>query len=559
MNGLTNTKNLTRAQEIVSVLARHGFGWLATELNLRKYLPFSERFGVSKEASPTDQPTHLRLAFEELGTTFIKLGQILSTRADLLSPEYINELSKLQDAAPPVPIGEITTIIQAELGQLPSEVFLDFDPTPLATASIGQVHTARLPSGERVVIKVQRPGVAQLVESDLKILRELAGLMTEYSAVGYQLDVLGLVEEFAFHLRCELNYIREGQNADRFRQAFANDPDLHIPQVFWDYTTERVIVLERLDGFKVDDFPAIKEAGIDQKNLAASSVRLMLEEIFVHGIFHADPHPGNLLVLPDGRFGMLDFGMIGRIDEGLQTSLTRLFLALSRGDSDRMIDELITTGIAPGRFNHKNLKRDLDHMIACYADRSIEDLAAARIFTEITGLARRHRLTLPSDMVLMAKVLSISEGLGGQLDSEFQFMPFARPYLERFWVHRYSPLRIKEKLFDGILELADFSLTFPHRFTRLITQIERGELGAQVEVRGIEHYLTETQGMVNRLAMSILVGALIVGLSQFMHMVTPDGFSEVFAGRFLGILFFVATILGFWLVINLIRSGRKMS
>jgi ubiquinone biosynthesis protein len=519
MNIVPSTKNLSRYQEIITVLARHGFGWLAAELKLRGLLPLAQRLSPTGVAESNVQATHLRLAFEELGTTFIKLGQVLSTRADLLSSEYIAELVKLQDATPPVPYEQIVAVFEAELAASPEDIFVAFDPTPIASASIGQVHAARLSGGEDVVVKIQRPGVAALVDRDLDILLDLAGLVAEHTDFGRDYDVLGLAQEFAFSLRCDLNYIREGQNADRFRQAFANDPDLHIPQVYWDYTTERVIVLEKLEGIKVNDLAALETADINRQRIAANSVRLMLEEMFVHGFFHADPHPGNLYVLADGRIGMMDFGMVGRLDEMLQESLTRLFLALSKGDSERMIDELITSGIAQGQINRKTLKRDLDHMIACYANGSVEDLAAARIFNELTGLAQRHHLQLPSDLVLMTKVMAISEGLGLQLDPDFQFIPFAQPYLERYWLQRHSPWQMGEKVVEGILEMTEFSLTFPRRLTRLVTQLERGELGAHVEVRGVERYLAEMQAMANRLAMSILIGALIIGLSQFMHWV----------------------------------------
>lgn len=554
MNALPNTKNLGRYREIITVLGQHGFDWLLAELRLRGFLPLKQQLGRNKEIEPSIQATHLRLAFEELGTTFIKLGQVLSTRSDLLPPEYISELVKFQDAAPSASYEQIAAVFEAELGTSPEKLFAEFDPRPLASASIGQVHAARLHSGEAVVVKIQRPGVAATVARDLDVLFDLASLMARHTSFGQDHDVTGLVQEFAFNLQCELNYVHEGQNADRFRRAFASDPDLYIPQVYWKYTTERVIVLERLCGIKVSDVAALEAADIDRKRVAASSVRLMLEEMFVHGFFHADPHPGNLYVLDGGKIGMLDFGMVGRLDETLQESLTRLFLALSKGDSGRMVDELLTMGIAPGQINRTTLKRDLDHMIACYANRSVEDLAAARIFNEMTALARRHHLRLPSDLVLMAKVMALSEGVGLQLDPDFQFIPFAQPYLQRFWLQRRSPRLVGEKVAEGVIEAAEFGLTLPRRLTRLVTQLERGELGTKVELRNLEQSLTRIEDLGNRLAMSILVGALIVGLSQFMHMVTPEGFLERYAGRFFGFLFFGATIMGFWLLLSFVRS-----
>lgn len=554
MKGLIpHTENLGRYREIAAVLTRHGFGWLFAESGT----PTMRRRVVGRgDVEPRTRAVHLRLAFAELGTTFIKAAQVLSTRSDLLPPEYIAELAKLQDAAPVVPYPQLRAVFEAERGAAPEQVFATFDPVPLATASIGQVHAATLPDGTEVVVKIQRPGVAAAVERDIAVLLELADLAAQHSSFGRENDARGLVEEFAFTLRCELSYLREGQNADRFRKAFADDPDLHIPRIYWDYTTERVLVMERLRGVKIDDVPGLVAAGLDPRRVAAASVRLMLEEIFAHGFFHADPHPGNLFVLADGRIGMLDFGMVGWLDDALQVTITRLFMALARGDSGRMLDELLASGIAQGEVNRAALARDLDHLIICYKDRAAQDLAAAHIFGELTGLARRHHLRLPSDLVLMTKVLAISEGTGLQLDPQFQFIPFARPYLERFWLEKRSPARLGRRVAEELVELADLGLALPRQLRRLLVQVERGELGARVEVRGLDRAVGALQGMVNRLAMSILVGALIVGLSQFLHMAAPAGVGD-YAGRFFGGLFVAVTVLGLWLLWGLLRSQRR--
>lgn len=557
MNVLPSSRNLSRYREIVSVLARHGFGWLLADTNLRGLLPLTQRLGRSDDVDPRNQAGHLRRALEELGTTFIKLGQVLSTRPDLLPPNYIAELSKLQEAAPPVPYEQIVAVFEAEMGARPEDVFTEFDPDPLAAASIGQVHAARLANGDDVVVKIQRPGVTVQVERDLNIFVELANLAARYSDQSQNYDLVGLADEFAFNLRCELNYVREGQNADRFREAFAGDPGIYIPTVYWDQTTERVIVLEQLRGLRINDLPALKAEGLDHQEIAANSVRLMLEEMFVHGFFHADPHPGNLYVLEDGRIGMMDFGMLGRLDQKLQESLTRLFVALSKGNSERVVDEFLATGITQGEVNRAVLKRDVDHLIACYIHRTAEELAAAQLFSEITALARRHHLRLPSDLMLMARVMAISEGIGLQLDPEFQFIPFARPYLEQFWLQRRSSRQMGEKMIEGIIDLTDFGLDLPRHLRRMVTQLEQGRLGAQVEIEGVDRYLGEMQRMVNRLSLTVLVGALIVGLSQFMHMVTPEGFIEQYASRFFGFSFLAAMVLGVWLLISLIRSGRS--
>ena len=548
------TRYLGRYREILSVFTRHGFGWLLAELGLTSLLPLGQRLSRSEQSAPLVQAVHLRQAFEELGATFVKLGQVLSTRSDLLPPEYIAELAKLQDAVPPVSFEWIEAVIQAELGATLQELFLEFDPEPLAAASIGQVHAAFLPHGEEVVVKVQRPGVAEEIEQDLAILLDLARIITEHTSFGRDYDVLSLAQEFAFNLRCELNYVREAENAEHFRALFQDDPDICIPRIHWRYTGERVLVMERMRGLKITDVDALDRAGVDRCQLAANFVRLMLEEMFVHGFFHADPHPGNVYVLEDGRIGLIDFGMMGRLDEALQEGLSRLFLAVAKGDSERVMDEMLFLGMLQGQVNKPALKRDLDHMITCYAHRSAQEIAAANLFSEITALARRHRLRMPADLVLMARVMAISEGIGLQLNPDFQFIPFSQPYLERYWLHRHSPLQVGEKIVEGMVDMTEFGLSFPRRFTRLVTLLEQGELGGQIEIRDMGRTLDRVQRMVHQLSASVLVGALIVGLSQFMHMVAPEGFLQEYAGRFFGFLFVIAIVLGFWLLISIVRS-----
>lgn len=553
---LPGTRNLGRYREIASVLARHGFGWLIGELGLGDLVPFSQRLGRAEKRESRTQPVRLRLAFEELGTAFIKVGQLLSTRPDLLPPEYIAELSKLQDATPPAPYAQVAVVLEAELGAPPEKIFATFDDKPLASASIGQVHTARLHSGEEVVVKVQRPGVDAAVERDLDVLTELAGLVESHTRFGSDYDVVGLADEFAFTLRSELMYGREGQNADRFREAFSEEPSSYVPRVYWDCTTDRVIVQERLRGIKVDNLAALESAGVDRKKLAADTVRLTLEQMFLHGFFHADPHPGNFFVLEDSSIGMMDFGMIGYLDDPLQGSLSRLFMALFKGDTEQMMDELLAMGVSRTQVNRVALKRDLDHMIILYKNSSAKELEAANIFNEMTGLARRHHLGLPSDLLLMAKVMAMSEGLGTRLDPDFQFVPFATPYFKRFWLAKRSPEKMKEKMAEGVAEMAELGITLPRHLRRFMTQAERGELGARVELSDMDRFLSVIQAMVNRLAVSILVGSLIVGLSLFLHMFAPESSSD-YAGWFFGISFIGAVFFGIWLLFGLLRSGRR--
>ncbi len=498
----TKSQHMSRYKEITSILSRNGFGGLLTELHLRGLLPWRER--LERKENPDTQAIRLRQTLEELGPTFIKLGQILSTRSDLLPPIYTQELEKLQDNAPSVPLEQITAVFLNELGQTPQQLFADFTPEPLATASIGQVHAARLADGSDVVVKIQRPGVAHTINCDLQILADMAQKVARYSKFGQTHDVEGMAQEFAFNLRCELNYSREGQNADHFRQLFAQDEDIHIPKIYWDYSSEQVIVMERLHGIKINDLAALDAAGLDRSEIAAKNVRLMLEQIFAHGFFHADPHPGNVYVLENGRIGLLDYGMVGRLDDRMQESLTRLFIALGQSDSERMMDELVQSGIAHSNVNRTALKRDLDHMIICYIDKSVANLSAARLFNELTSLARTHNMTLPSELIMMARTISISEGVSMSLDPDFQFVPFTRPYMQEYWLKKRSPIEINKKMLLGMVEMAEFGLTLPRRITRLTSQLEQGELGVKIDVRDLDQTMSQIQKMVNRLTIAIL-------------------------------------------------------
>ncbi|HEX7973644.1 MAG TPA: AarF/UbiB family protein, partial [Anaerolineales bacterium] len=328
-------------------LARHGLGWLVVQIGLGGLVPFQRGLlGHPPREEPYAKPEHIRMAFEELGATFIKLGQALSTRPDLLPDDYIDQLSRLQDAAPPVPHEQICKIVQDEFGQGPESLFVEFDPHPLASASIGQVHAAVLPTGQKVIVKVQRPGVAEKIKRDLEVLISIASWADANTAFGRQYNLTALVEEFAYTLQNELDYRREAHNADRFRRSFTGDEGVYIPKVFWEFTTDRILTLERVEGIKISEVEKLDGAGINRRKLAENAVRLMLREVFEFCFFHADPHPGNFFVRPDGSIALIDFGMVGSLDEPLQRTLLRIGLAVTRQDSGRLADEFYALGVA---------------------------------------------------------------------------------------------------------------------------------------------------------------------------------------------------------------------
>ncbi|MDI3340594.1 MAG: AarF/ABC1/UbiB kinase family protein [Sphaerobacter sp.] len=545
-----------RYTQIIAVLSRHGLSWLIDQLGLDSLIPVVRgRFRRAAPAPQHSQPEHLRLALEELGTTFIKLGQILSTRDDLLPPEYIAELSKLREHVVPVPTGAIVATIEASFGRPLAELYADFDPTPMAVASIGQVHAARLRDGTEVVVKVQKPGIAEQVEEDLAILTQLARFAQRRAPLAEAYDLVGLVEEFGWTLRSELDYLREGRNTDQFRRNFGDSPHVVIPIVYWDRTTARVITLQRLIGLRIDDIDALDRAGIDRKALAQRAAELVLKEIFLDRMFHADPHPGNFAVLPDGRIGVYDFGMVGRIDGATRDALLALVAAAVERDAERIIDALTRLGVV-GRDTHRAaLRRDIQHLIDHYYGLRLGEYRFADIVDDAMTVIRRFRLQLPVELSLLVKTLAMYEGVGKKLDPGFRPFAVAAPYVRRAMVERFLPwTRLPELLAvgDDTLRLVT---TAPRRVDRLLMRAEHGDLEVAMRVVESEELMRQTSVLVNRLIAAILTAASLISLSLVMTVYHPPWLIP-WLGPLVGAGIVVTLIVGLALAIQVLRGGR---
>lgn len=377
-----------------------------------------------------------------------------------------------------------------------------------------------------MIVKVQRPGVADVVEKDLAVLADLAHLAATRMGLGEYYDLEEWVAEFAYTLRNELDYTREGNNADRLRRNFADEPALHVPQVYWHLSTPRVLTMEELRGVKINNLAGLDAAGLDRRRVAENSVRIMLTEVFQHGFFHADPHPGNFFILPDNVIGLIDFGMVGQLDESLRNALLRLTLALTRKDSDRLVDELLDLGVAPKRVQRQVMKRDLSHLVARYYDLPIGEWAAGQMFNDVMAIAFRHRLRLPTDLILLIRVIAMSEGLGAQLDPEFNLLTFAEPYLKRFWLQSRGPTYLAHKIATGMVDLTELGLDLPQYLRRLVGQMARGEVTVTTRHEGLNEFIAELNRVANRLAMSILVAALIISVGLLMLIYHPPGWER---------------------------------
>ncbi len=432
--------SLARARQIARVLERHHLWHVIELIALEHMVPTGHQGPQSRQTSKMVAPRDLRMALEELGPTFMKLGQVLSTRADLLPPEFQTELAQLQDRAPVVPTEAVIAIIEDELGQPVDESFASFEGVPLATGSIGQAHLATLADGTEVVVKVRRPGAVEQIDEDLKLLHRLAAVASGRLGATDGWDLVGVVREFDASLREEVDYLHEGHNAERFEQNFQRSNHLHIPRIFWNSTTTRVLTMERISGSRITDSRALLEAGIDRDQVAENVANIVLKMLLEDGFFHADLHPGNLFIETEKRIGLIDFGMAGMIDQDAKTGLVQLLVALARRDSDGMVDGLVALGMAEPKTDRVALKKDLDGLVSKYYDREIGEANLAAVFDDVFGVLRAHKLIMPSTLARLAKTLVTAEGMVAQLDPSFRMIDATEPYVKRMVIEENSPL-----------------------------------------------------------------------------------------------------------------------
>ncbi|MBC7226983.1 MAG: AarF/ABC1/UbiB kinase family protein [Thermoflexales bacterium] len=550
---IRGVRHLRRFQQIAQILARHGFGELLDLLGAAPVFPLARFLHRRPTLGP---PQRLRMALEELGPTFVKLGQVLSTRPDLLPPAYIAELAKLQDTVPPAPWEAVRAQIEAELGAPVGEIFATLDPEPIAAASLAQVHAATLPDGSEVVVKVQRPNIEETIHVDLDILADGARLLQTRTPLGELYDLPGIVEEFAATLRAELDFYREGHNADRFRANFASEPYLYIPKVYWDYTTRRVLVLERIRGIKIDDIAALDAAGYDRYRIGLHAARMVIKEVLEDGFFHADPHPGNFFVMPGEVIGAMDFGMVGYLSRRTRTDLVRLYVAAIQLDEEAVVDQLVRMGVVGGAVDRMGLQHDIGRLLRKYAGLPLKAIRARDVMEEAMPIAFRHHLRLPSELWLLGKTLAMMEGVGLKLVPDFDMFAVSRPYVQRFMREMVSPRAWMPSLIRGMGDWAQLLDMLPRTGMQLLTRAERGELEISLRHQELRQALVYLDRLANRLALSILLAALIVGLALLVpafHLAERGGL--ITALVILG--FALASLVGLWLVVSILRSGRR--
>ncbi len=552
-------QHVSRYRQILAALVRYGFGDLVDRLHISHYLELGlhlvGRRGDERVAAHT-RPQRVRMLLEELGPTFVKLGQVASTRPDLFEPEFIAELEKLCDDVPPFEFAEVRRIVESELGRPLEELFAHFDPQPLAAASIGQVHRARLADGAQVVVKVQRPGIHPVIRVDLEILEHLAGLIEQHVEEARSLRPRQIVREFARVIEQELDYEIERANLEHFARIFADDPTVHVPRVFRELSTSLVLTMEYVEGLNPLDEQALEAAGLDRKLLARRGAHSILRQIFEEGFFHADPHPGNMLALPDNVVGYLDFGMMGRLDRRQREEMAELIYGMSRFDAERTTAALlrITEHEDDEELDRRALVRDIAGLLDLQVGTELGRIRIDDLTHRLLRLVSRHHLRIPPELVTMLKALATVEGIGAALDPQLNMIELATPYVRWVLLARYSPTRLAGELFQTSGDIYDLLHELPGGVRELLKLAKRGGVRIDVEHRGFDKMIETHQRVSNRISFALVVAALIVGSSLLVASHMPP---MVYGIPVIGLAGFVAAgIMGFLLLWSIIRHGR---
>jgi ubiquinone biosynthesis protein len=537
-------RNVNRWGEILTILSRYGLaGWISRfDLTLVKGF-LKNRDGEA--LAHLSRETRIRLALEELGPTFIKLGQILSTRPDQIGMSLAQELQKLQTSVPSDDPQIVRETIEAELGRPIEELFEDFDSTPLASASIGQAHRARLPSGDDVVVKVQHAGIRRRMEVDMDILGGLAQLAERIPEL-QPYRPQAMVAEFRRVVRRELDFGREARNLQQFARNFADNPDVRIPRLYAKLSTGRVLTMEWLDGAKLSD-PAVRQLpNVDLCQVTRHGAEMYLEMIFHHGFYHGDPHPGNLIVLADGAIGLLDFGMVGRLDEQLREDIEDMLAAIVTQDSQQLTSLVMRLGAVPPGLDEPALSVDLSEFVSHYANQPVDSFDLAGALSEMVEIIQRYRIVLPSTLAMLIKVLAMLEGTARQLEPNFSLMELIQPYQKKMLRRRLSPARQMRKVRRIYSELEQLAEVLPRRLREILQQVETGKFDVHLDHRGLEP-------SVNRLVLGMMTSALFLGSSLLIsHKVWP--LWEVSVPGTLGVL--LSGFLGWRLLRAIGKSGR---
>jgi ubiquinone biosynthesis protein len=502
-------KNAQRLRQVLAVLARHGFSDLVVRMNLGKFLPsrFSSFLETAAERSPAER---LRLAFEELGPTFVKLGQLLSTRPDIIPESALQELAKLQDNVRPLPFETVREVVECEFGHVLSETYSFFDPNPLGAASIGQVHAATLITGEEVVVKVQRPEIQGIIEQDIALLDFLAGLLEKYIPESRVFRPRIIVDEFFKTLVYELDYVVECNNMNRIGRNMLSIPDVVIPKVYKDLSTTKVLTLERLKGIRINDLKSLQEAGIDRRKVVAAGARAFFKMILVDGVFHGDLHGGNLFLLPGDKLGIIDFGIVGRLSDKSREQLAGMLVSLITEDYEQLCYLYAEVSVSGQFVDMDTFTREVRNMLSPYMGLSLNEVNSGRLLIEATKIGAKYNIQVPGDWMLVFKALITMEGMGRTLDPDFDLLANGQLLVQDLLKDQLSPQKLARELAWTGKDMLALVQALPRQLRWMMKKFASNEYAIDVHVPEVNDLREQLEANSRRQSLSILVVGLLL-------------------------------------------------
>ena len=551
-------RHFNRYQDIIRAMFHHGFGSIAKELGLSEMLPFKGQWTFeSKEVKNQPAAERIRAILEELGPTFIKLGQMLSTRPDIIPPSVIVELEKLQDHVPAFSPDEAKKIIETNLEASIDELFADFTEEPLAAASIGQVHKAILHTGEQVAVKIQRPNIQGNIETDLEILHSIVRMAEKRFSWAKEYGISDIVDEFSHSLHQELDYGIEGRNSEKIANQFIENDKIKIPSIYWEYSTKRVLTMEYVEGIKINDIKTLDELGFNRKLISERFTDAMMNQILIDGMFHADPHPGNVLIQPGDRLVFIDFGNIGYLDKRIKYAFASLIIALKRGNTDGVMRAILKLGFTPDDINYDKLRSDVEEVIDKYYGQPLNTINMSEVVNDFSTLTYLHHIRIPSDLTMLGKTFLAVEGVVEKLNPDFNLIDVIEPFGEKLIKERLKPKNVVDSLWNKVVEYADILDEMPRSLHELTNKLKDGKFSVQIRVPQLDVFLGKMDKVGNQLAyaiillsFSIIMAGLIIGSS------TRGSGSILWQVPIIEIGSIIATLMALYLLYSIFKSGR---
>lgn len=549
-------RHFNRYRQILTIIFRYGFGDLVDRLKIDQYIEVGLQMisrNRRENVEKLSRAERIRLLFEEMGPTFIKFGQILSTRPDIIPADVIHEFEKLQDEVPPFPFSDAKRIIEHEFGTSVNDMFSSIEETPLASASIGQVHKAVLKDGDTVAVKIQRPGIRKIVEVDLEIMLHIATLMERnIEEVSLQKPV-SVIEEFARTLERELDYSIESSNMERVSAQFLRDRSVYIPKVYTEFSGSRVLTMEFIEGIKVSEIKKLESAGLNPKKINKRGADFIMKQVFDYGFFHADPHPGNVFVLPGNVVCPIDFGMTGCVDRRSRGLFVDILESVALRDPQRAARLLLELGLYEEDPDMRLFEKDIEDFMGRHLFKSLKDIDVGKLLQEFLDIATRHRVRVPPDIFLMMKAFAAVEGIARLLDPDFDMISHAEPFVKRAKLSRYSPKRLAGDIFTTLADSITVFQDLPRECLNVARLTRQNKLAVRVEIKDMDTFLRTHDQVSNRLSFSIVIGSLIMGSALLLTFGTPP---LVYGVSLIGIIgFSFAAVLGGWLLIAILRKG----